>query len=381
MSDPTFPMLYDLNVLSEAELPAEQTDEPPAPVEAASVREVPKDFTLDYDPARSDAGVLTDGFGREHTYLRLSLTERCNLRCRYCMPEDGVDFTPDEKLLMPGEIVRLARLFLEEGVTKIRLTGGEPLLRPGVEKIAEDLGQLPGLDTLALTTNGLLLPKKLDRLEAAGVSHFNVSLDTLRPDRFEEVARRQGFSLVLRAIDELLTRGFRPVKINCVVMRGVNDDEVTDFVAWTEEHPVEVRFIEYMPFDGNRWDDRQLVPYAELLRRIRQHFPLRRLSDGPHDTSKTYQVPGFKGRIGFITSMTDHFCEGCTRLRITADGNLKVCLFGNAEVSLRDAMRDGASDTDLRTLISQAVGRKKARHAGMHNLAQMENRPMITIGG
>ena len=339
-------------------------------------------FGLRYDAAQSEAGVLSDGFGRQHTYLRVSLVERCNLRCPYCMPEDGLDWTPDAQLLTDDEIVRLVRLFVEAGITKLRLTGGEPLLRSGVEALATRLGALPGLRALAMTTNGLLLPKKLARLQEAGVSLLNISLDTLRSERFEAMTRRRGHALVLRAIDAALAAGYAPLKVNCVVLRGTNDDELADFVAWTQNTPVEVRFIEFMPFDGNGWDDRRLVPFSEMLARIRARFPaLERLKSGPHDTSKTFQVPGFRGRVGFITSMTDPFCEGCNRLRLTADGHLKVCLFGRAEVSLRDAMRAGATDAELRQIVSQAVGQKKARHAGMYDLAEMNSRPMTTIGG
>lgn len=368
-------MIHELKVLSESDVPA-LTGSAVAPVD-----EVPEDFGLPYDPARSDAHVIADGFGRRHTYLRISLVEHCNLRCRYCMPEEGLDWTPTEEILTQDEVVRLARLFVAEGVTKIRLTGGEPLLRQGLEDIAEAIGQLDGLKTLAITTNGLLLSKKFDRLQAAGVNLLNISLDTLRPDRFEAVTRRPGFGLVMRAIDEAVARGYDPVKVNCVVLRGVNDDELLDFVAWTRDLPIEVRFIEFMPFDGNRWDDTHLFSYAAMRDRIEAHFPLERLADGPNDTSKTYRVPGHRGAVGFITSMTEHFCEGCNRLRITADGNLKVCLFGSAEVSLRDALRGGATDAELLGIVSAAVGRKRARHAGMYDLAAMENRPMITIGG
>jgi len=368
-------MIHELNVLSEGDVPAlTQSD-------VAPVDEVPRDFGLTYDRTHSEAQVLADGFGRQHTYLRISIVEQCNLRCRYCMPEEGLNWTPTEQILTEAEIIRLARLFVAQGVTKIRLTGGEPLLRRGVEAIAEALGRLEGLETLAVTTNGLLLPKKFDRLQRAGVNLLNISLDTLRPDRFKAVTRRKGFDLVMQAIDEAVARGYDPVKVNCVVMRGVNDDELVDFVAWTRALPVEVRFIEFMPFDGNRWDDTRLVPYTEMRDRIEVRFPLERAQDGPNDTSKTYRVPGYRGAVGFITSMTEHFCEGCNRLRITADGNLKVCLFGSAEVSLRDAMRRGATDEDLLAIVGAAVGRKRARHAGMYNLARMENRPMITIGG
>ncbi|QXD13820.1 GTP 3',8-cyclase MoaA [Rhodocaloribacter litoris] len=326
--------------------------------------------------------LLTDTFGRRHTYLRISLTERCNLRCRYCMPAGGVPLRPREEILTFEEIERLARLFVRAGVEKIRLTGGEPLVRTGMEALVEALGALPGLRTLALTTNGLLLPKKLPRLHAAGVNLLNISLDTLRPERFDHITRRQGLALVLHAIDLAIAYGYDPVKVNCVVMRGFNDDELADFVALTETKPIEVRFIEYMPFAGNGWQDARFMPYRDMLARLGERFPvLERLDDGPNATAKTYRVPGFRGRIGFITSMSEHFCDGCNRLRLTADGNLKVCLFGRAEVSLRDALRAGATDDELGAIIRAAVRRKKAAHAGMHTLAKAENRPMILIGG
>ena len=328
------------------------------------------------------SGMLTDTFGRHHTYLRISLTERCNLRCQYCMPAEGVDLKPREEILTFEEVERLARLFVAEGVDKIRLTGGEPLVRKDVEDLVERLGALDGLRTLAITTNGLLLPKKLPRLHAAGVNLLNISLDTLRPDRFVFITRRKGFEIVMEAIEQALAYGYDPVKVNCVVMRGFNDDELGDFVAMTEHRPIEVRFIEYMPFDGNRWTDSRMMSYREMIAEIETRFPaLTRLQDGPNDTSKTYQVPGFRGRVGFITSMSEQFCGTCNRLRLTADGNLKVCLFGAAEVSLRDAIRHGASDAELRTVIAAAVQRKKAAHAGMYEIAQTENRPMILIGG
>lgn len=333
-------------------------------------------------PTSLPVEVLTDTFGRRHTYLRISLTERCNLRCRYCMPAEGVALTPNARLLTLEEIERIAALFVRAGVAKIRLTGGEPLLRTGVEDLAERLGRLPGLQTLALTTNGLLLPKKLPRLHAAGLRLLNISLDTLRPDRFEAVTRRRGFERVMAAVEMAVAYGYDPVKVNCVVMRGVNDDELAGFAAWTEAEPIEVRFIEYMPFGGNGWDEARFMPYTAMIERIEaRHGRLERLTEAPNDTSRAYRVPGFRGRLGFITSMAAPFCASCNRLRLTADGSLKVCLFGNTEVSLRDALRAGASDVQLAQTIQAAVLRKKAAHAGMSTLARQENRPMILIGG
>ena len=365
-------MIYELELLPEAERLDSRT---------ASVSQAPGDFSLTYAPAKSRAHVLSDSFGRVHKYLRISLVEHCNLRCSYCMPEGELDWTPTDQLLTDKEIIRLARLFVGQGVTKIRLTGGEPLLRPEIEEIVEALSSLPGLKTLAITTNGLLIKRKLHKLRAAGLDVINLSLDTLRRDRFEAITRRDGLGLVLEAIDVMLKSGYDPVKINCVVMRDVNEDELVDFVGLTRDKSIEVRFIEFMPFDDNRWSGEKLVPYEEMLRIIRQVYPLEPIACGPESTAKLYGVPGFCGRVGFITSMTEDFCEGCDRLRITADGNLKVCLFGRAEVSLRNAMRNGASDQKLLELISNAVGGKHARHAGMHAIAASKNRPMITIGG
>ncbi len=326
--------------------------------------------------------MFVDRFGRKHTYLRISVTERCNLRCTYCMPAEGVDLSPREAILTFEEIERLARIFVENGVDKIRLTGGEPLVRKQVEDLVDMLGRIPGLRAFAITTNGLLLSKKFDRLQAAGLNQINISLDTLDPERFERIARRRGLPLVLNAIDDAIERGYEPLKVNCVVMRGVNDDELVDFVGMTKDRPLEIRFIEYMPFSGNGWADAFFMPYREMVERIEAGgIRLRAPDRGPHDTSRTFQIDGHAGTVGFISSMSDHFCAGCNRLRLTADGSLKVCLFGQAETSLRDLMRGGAADDELCSAIQDAVSQKAAAHAGMHAIAESDNRPMILIGG
>ncbi|XP_030641667.1 molybdenum cofactor biosynthesis protein 1 isoform X2 [Chanos chanos] len=325
---------------------------------------------------------LTDSFGRRHNYLRISLTEKCNLRCQYCMPEEGVKLTPRAQLLSTEEVLTLARLFVQEGVDKIRLTGGEPLIRPDVLHIIGEMRKLEGLKTIAVTTNGMNLARLLPGLKEAGVDLLNISLDSLVPAKFEFIVRRKGFHKVMEGIEKAIEMGYNPVKVNCVVMRGLNEDELLDFVALTEKKPLEVRFIEYMPFDGNKWNFKKMVSYQEMLDRIRQQWPdLESVPGGYADTAKTFKVPGFQGHIGFITSMSDNFCSSCNRLRITADGSLKVCLFGNSEVSLRDCLRSGASDEELLEIIGAAVGRKKKQHAGMFSISQMKNRPMILIGG
>ncbi|KAI4552293.1 hypothetical protein MJT46_016944 [Ovis ammon polii x Ovis aries] len=314
---------------------------------------------------------LTDSFGRRHSYLRISLTERCNLRCQYCMPEEGVPLTPKADLLTTEEILTLARLFVKEGVDKIRLTGGEPLIRPDVVDIVAQLRQLEGLRTIGITTNGINLARLLPQLQKAGLSAINISLDTLVPAKFEFIVRRKGFHKVMEGIHKAIELGYSPVKVNCVVMRGLNEDELLDFVALTEGLPLDVRFIEYMPFDGNRWNFKKMVSYKEMLDTLRQQWPeLEKLPEEESSTAKAFKIPGFRGQVSFITSMSEHFCGTCNRLRITADGNLKVCLFGNSEVSLRDHLRGGASEEELLRVIGAAVGRKKRQHAELFLMRQ-----------
>ncbi|GCC34183.1 hypothetical protein chiPu_0012656 [Chiloscyllium punctatum] len=228
-------------------------------------------------------------FGRQHSYLRISLTEKCNLRCQYCMPEEGVKLTPKPQLLTTEEVVTLARLFVREGVDKIRLTGGEPLIRPDVVSIVSQLRELDGLKTIAVTTNGINLARQLPSLKEAGLDLINVSLDTLVPAKFEFIARRRGFHKVMEGINKALDAGYNPVKVNCVVMRGLNEDELSDFVRLTEKKPVDVRFIEYMPFDGNKWNFKKLVSYQEMLGTIKQRWPeLEALPSGASDTAKKF---------------------------------------------------------------------------------------------
>jgi GTP 3',8-cyclase len=315
---------------------------------------LPRPPGIEIGPARKHAlahakpfsDFLTDTFRRQHDYLRISVTERCNLRCLYCMPEEGVPLSPARELLTTPEIVLLSSVFVSQGVTKIRLTGGEPTVRRDIVPLMQKIGQLRahGLKELCLTTNGLSLHRKLDAMVEAGLTGVNLSLDTLDPFQFQLMTRRTGFEAVQRSIERIfeLKRAGAPIKfkINCVVMRGINDREILPFVEMTRDKDVEVRFIEYMPFDGNKWSEGKMFSYQEILDVIRAAHPtLQKALDHKNDTSKTYQVPGFSGRVGFITSMTHNFCGTCNRLRITSDGNLKVCLFGNAEVSLRDIVR------------------------------------------
>ncbi|PSS03743.1 hypothetical protein BD289DRAFT_449195 [Coniella lustricola] len=367
---------------------------------------------------------LTDSFHRQHSYLRISLTEKCNLRCVYCMPEEGVPLSAPASLLTTPEILLLASTFVSQGVSKIRLTGGEPTVRPDILPLMQQLGDLRphGLRELCITTNGIALHRKLEKMVEAGLTGVNLSLDTLDPWQFQIMTRRRGFEAVQKSIARIheLNRAGAGIKfkINCVVMRHVNDRELLDFVDMTRDKDVEVRFIEYMPFDGNKWSKGKMYSYTEMLDTIRARYPsVAKVQDHQNDTSKTWHIPGFAGKIGFVTSMTHNFCGSCNRLRITSDGSLKVCLFGDAEVSLRDILREinGGIPIDEETLsrlkkqalkrqspnlslldeahqliltpnserllhvIGAAVKSKKAKHAGMGELEHMKNRPMILI--
>ncbi|CAH1636263.1 unnamed protein product [Spodoptera littoralis] len=313
-------------------------------------------------PAQLVEPPLVDSFGRRHNYLRISLTERCNLRCQYCMPAEGVPLSPRGALLSRDELLRLARVFVAAGVDKVRLTGGEPTLRADLADVVRGLREA-GVRAVGMTTNGLVLTRRLPALQRAGLSALNVSLDSLRADRYERMARRPGLARVLAGVDLALQLGYSPVKINVVLMKGFNDDEISDFVEYTMDRDVEVRFIEFMPFSGNRWDDSKLVPYRAALAAARARHELAPAAARPHDTATLWRAAGARGAVGFISSMTQHFCSSCNRLRLTADGNLKVCLFGAAEVSLRDAARAGASDAALTGLVRAALRNKKARHA------------------
>ncbi len=322
---------------------------------------------------------LRDRFGRAHTTLRLSLTERCNLRCVYCMPEHGVPLRPRAEQLTTDELVRLARVLAGAGVDKIRLTGGEPLARKDAVEVVRQLGAL-GPRSLAVTTNGLLLPDRLAALAEAGLTDLTVSLDTLRPDRFQAITRRPGLDTVLAALDQALGLGYgsgdKSLKINVVALRGVNEDEAVDFARWAAEAPVEVRFIEVMPFDGNGWSRTDLVPMAETRAAIEQALgPLAACADAPDSTAQTFRQPGWAGRVGFVASMTAPFCAGCSRLRVTADGALKVCLFGSAEVSLRDALRVGATDAEVLGLVQADAGGQARRARGHGRLGRVGEPP------
>ncbi|XP_027201090.2 molybdenum cofactor synthesis 1 [Dermatophagoides pteronyssinus] len=326
---------------------------------------------------------LMDTHGRRHDYLRISLTERCNLRCLYCMPEEGIQLQPKSNLMNNDEIYRMAKLFVERfGIRKIRFTGGEPLIRSDIIDIIENISELKsnGLEKISLTTNGILFGRYSSRLRQAGLDSVNISLDTLNPDQFQMITRRNGLAKVIKSIETALSEGYDSVKINFVPIQGLNDDEIEDFIELTKDSNLEIRFIEYMPFDGNHWRSDKMLSFEQLIKRIESKFNINRLPPKSiNDTAILYQVEHYIGTIGFINSMTNPFCNGCNRIRLTADGNLKVCLFDSKELSLKNAIRNGMNDNEIDKIIRLAVQRKKKQHSGALKLANSSNRPMILI--
>jgi cyclic pyranopterin phosphate synthase len=325
---------------------------------------------------------LVDPFGRVHTYLRIAVTDRCNLRCVYCMPEQGVPWRPREEILALEELLRVARACASLGVRKVRLTGGEPTLRKGIEELVGWLAAVPGIDTVALTTNGVLLGKMAQTLRDAGLTHLNISLDTLRPERFARVARRDDLQRVLAGIDASVAAGFSSLKMNVVVLAGMNDDELLDFVEFVRERPINIRFIEEMPMPGNGWEGWGRFPAGDMKARIEQCYALIPVAAAdPKAVAADYRIDGIRGTISFITPLSDAFCERCSRLRLTADGSIKSCLFHPAEVNLRHALRTGATDEELITLIRAAIALKPEAHPPAEELAAANHRYMSDIGG
>ncbi|MEP0710424.1 GTP 3',8-cyclase MoaA [Algoriphagus sp.] len=328
---------------------------------------------------------LRDKFGRVHNYLRISLIEKCNLRCSYCMPAEGIPLSPKAHLMSAEEVLEFARIFVGLGVNKIRLTGGEPLLRKDIGVILEGLSQMP-VD-LSITTNGLLMDRHVDNFQKLGIRKINFSLDTLKEERFQELTRRTGFQKTLENFKLLHDHNF-DLKINAVLIKGINDDELIDFVKMTKNHQVSVRFIEFMPFDGNRWDRSKMVSEQEILDQVSFYFGASQVTSLPNEenfTARKFKIAGYNGDFGIISSVTNPFCGSCNRIRLTANGRIKNCLFSNQETDLLAAMRGGEN---VENLILESILNKKAVRAGMDSMEKLsdpalhsDNRSMIAIGG
>ena len=326
--------------------------------------------------------MIVDGFNRVHDYLRISLTDNCNLRCFYCMPEEEYEFTPASRLMQADEIEAIAKVFVSNGVNKIRLTGGEPLVRKDAADIMRRLGAL-GV-RLTLTTNGTRLHEFMDVIKEAGITSLNISLDTLDKDRFMLMTRRDQYDRVRSNIALAIREGLH-VKVNVVVMKGLNDGEIVDFIRWTKEEPIHVRFIEFMPFSGNKWNSDRVMTWQQILEVATDAFDVLPLEREKHETAKKYIIPGHQGTFAVISTMSAPFCGDCNRMRLTADGKMKNCLFSTTETDLLTPFRQGM---DIVSLIYQSIRDKKKALGGQFTTdlekietSKLENRSMITIGG
>jgi len=312
------------------------------------------------------------------------VTDRCNLRCQYCMPAEGIPFLPHPEILRYEEIEHLIRIAAHLGITKVRLTGGEPLLRKGIIDFIRRVRQIAGVRAVSLTTNGILLDQYARALKDAGVAYLNISLDTLQRERFQQITRFDQIDQVLQGIHAAQEAGFERIKVNAVAIRGWNDDELFDFVTFADQQALEVRFIEYMPFPGNDWRQDGFISAAELRARLSQQYQLVPLSGDPAAAAQVYTIPGHGGQIGFIASVSESFCPTCNRLRLTADGQVRPCLHGPIEFDLKTPLRRGASEAELADLFRAAVASKPhAHHDFLDGQYQhpIEGRAMTKIGG
>lgn len=328
---------------------------------------------------------LVDSFGRLHRDLRISLTDRCSLRCTYCMPAEGVPWLPGATMLSTDELVRIARVGVALGITEIRLTGGEPLLRPDVVEVVRRLGALTGPSgspELSLTTNALRLPALAAPLRAAGLERVNISLDTLDASTFTRLTRRDRLIDTLAGIAAADAAGLHPIKLNAVAMRGVNDHEVVDLLRFAVGHGYEMRFIEQMPLDaGHTWDRQEMVTQGEILARLRAAFTLTEVPGRGAAPAELWYVDGGPARVGVIASVSAPFCGACDRLRLTADGQLRSCLFARSETDLRTPLREGADDDAIAEAFRACLAGKRAGHDINDPTFLQPTRPMSAIGG
>ena len=326
---------------------------------------------------------LVDGHGRAIGDVRISVTDRCNFRCQYCMPAEGLPWLDRSALLSYEEIERLVRLLAAMGVHDVRLTGGEPLVRKELWRLVERLAVIPEVEDLSLTTNGYLLTRQVDQLVAAGLKRVNVSLDSLAPDRFFQLTRRDSLAQVLEGLEAAQAHPeLRPIKVNVVALKDFTEDEVLRFAEFARRNPYEVRFIEFMPLDADRaWTRDKVLPNAEIVRLIDEVYPLEAVGRERHGTARRYRFADGRGEMGFISPVTEPFCGDCNRIRLTAEGELRTCLFSMTETDLRAPLRSGATDDELEEIIRDAVWRKELKHHVNDPGFVQPARTMSRIGG
>jgi cyclic pyranopterin phosphate synthase len=326
---------------------------------------------------------LSDGWGREIHSLRVSVTDRCNFRCRYCMPAEGLQWLAKPEVLSFEELQRLVTVMARMGVREVRLTGGEPLVRRDLPDLVERLAAVPGVEDLSLTTNGVLLDRMARPLAEAGLRRLNVSLDSLSHTRFAEITRRDALDRVLAGLDaaQRETR-LRPIKVNCVAIRGFSESEVPALAELARREPFVVRFIEFMPLDADdRWDADQVLSGADVRAIIGERWALEEIPAGPSSTARRFRFADGAGEIGFVSPVTEPFCSSCDRIRLTADGRLRTCLFSRTEWDLQAPLRDGASDAELEEVIRDAVAHKELKHRINEPGFVRASRTMSQIGG
>ncbi len=326
---------------------------------------------------------MNDQFGRELTYLRISVVDRCNLRCLYCMPKHGVGFDAWEELLSYQEIVRLVKVFAELGIRKVRITGGEPLVRREIEKLIVMIREVPGIQELALSTNGVFLKGQAQKLKTAGVDRINISLDTLKRSRFEEIARMDRLAEVLEGIDETIAAGINPVKLNTVLMRGINDDEILPLVHYAVEKKISIRFIELMPTDRSVSVDPQKHFFStqEAKAEVEKEFRLVSVDAYLSSPAQTFQISGTQSQVGFISPISNFFCARCNRLRIKANGMLKTCLHGKEDLDLKKLLRAGFSEEAIKKIIQQVVYVRPEQHFLNEPQVKHQDFQMSHVGG
>ncbi len=325
---------------------------------------------------------LVDGFGRVHKDLRVSLTDKCNLRCTYCMPEEGIDWISKAMHLTLEEIIRVVKILCAEGIEEIRLTGGEPLLRPDVVELVKALNKIESKPAISMTTNATRLDVLAQDLFDAGLSRLNISLDTLDREKFKELSRRDGLEETLSGINASIKAGFEPIKINAVLMRGINDDEALPLLDWAIENNLQLRFIEQMPLDAQHaWDRKQMISREEIYQALSKKYVLEPVGNRGADPAELFEVKGTVVKVGIIASVTEPFCGNCDRLRLTSDGQIRNCLFATEESDLRIPLRNGADDQILKEIILNNLAAKKKGHGIDDSNFVQPIRPMSAIGG
>lgn len=326
---------------------------------------------------------LIDNFNRHINYLRISVTDRCNLRCTYCMPKEGLSQIGHDDVLRYEEILKIARIAAKKGISKIRITGGEPLVRKNIISLVSDINNIDGIEDISITTNGVLLKKCAAQLKKAGLKRINISLDSLEKNKYSEITRGGNLDDVLEGITEAKINDFNPIKINFVPLKGINDNEIATIAKLTMERPVHIRFIEFMPVNvENEWNNDHYIPSEKIKKELEEIAPLLPVERDEHTgPARMFKFQKAKGQIGFISPLSNHFCDSCNRLRLTADGKLRTCLFSDNETDLKTPLRNGCSDKELEEIITTAILNKPEKHKVLDPSFEKCHRGMSAIGG